>query len=184
MFRDPIWGMDVYYNVYGYVPNGTVNDARAQSIVTERHIKRHRLTADGLKFQHLMIGDQNVADIEYDIVAPKGRPSVKWVKIRVQHGDGKMIVQELLGPKHLIQGRFFEYLLANAQFHPDLYLTAAEAQKMKDAEMAAKAAKGAELQKLLEAGNQDTPPAEEQPAQESEEPAEDEAGEAEEDATN
>lgn len=131
VFRDPIWNMKVYYNVYGYIPNGEVNTARAQSIVTQRHIKRHRLTADGLKFTHLTVADKNIMETSYDILAPKGKPNVRWVKLRVQHEDNKMVVHELLGPKHIIDGPFFEYLLNNGKFHPDLQLTYDEAKKIK-----------------------------------------------------
>lgn len=146
VFHDPIWNQDVYYNVYGYIPNGIVNDARAQSITTEKHIKRHRLNADGLKFKHLMTpGDKPVAEISYDIIAPKGKPHLKWVKLRTTYEDNKLIVHELLGPRHLVESPFFDYLISNVKFHPHLHLTAAEAEKLKTAEDKAKSIVDPEL---------------------------------------
>ncbi|MBL4803375.1 MAG: hypothetical protein JKY71_00795 [Alphaproteobacteria bacterium] len=162
VFHDPIWNMDVYYNVYGYIPNGKVNDARAQSITTERHIKRHRLSADGLKYKHLTVANQNIAEISYDIIAPKGKPNVRWVKLRVQHADNKIVVHELLGPRHLVESPFFDYLVDNAKFHPQLYITASELQKLKEAEAKERAAKGEELKKLLEQSQEEEEPADEE----------------------
>ncbi len=166
VFHDPIWNMDVYYNVYGYLPNGEVNDMRTQSIVTERHIKKHRLNADGMKFRHMTIDDRSVGEIAYDIIPPKGKPNVRWVKLKMTHQDNKVIVHELLGPRHLVDSPFFDYLISNVKFHPQLYLTAEEAAKMEAAEKKAKAARTAELKKLMEQKAAEEKAAEEKKAQE------------------
>ncbi len=132
VFRDPILNQQVYYNVYAYVPNGEVNMARAESITTERHIKRHRLSADGLRFNRLAVpeGELPIATIGYDIRAPKGKPDVRWVKLRVTYAEDKVLVHELLGPRRLVESPFFDYVVSNVKFHPQLYLSAKEAEMM------------------------------------------------------
>lgn len=119
VFNDPVWRHQLFYNIHSYGFDVKLSNEAAQTVLIERHIKKHRGDTQGVLFKRANLdGGISVIDTHYPIKAPKGYPYLSKARLRVMFAGNFMIVQEMMGTDHMIDSNFAKSVFELVEFKP------------------------------------------------------------------
>lgn len=121
-FYDPIWDQNIIYNVYGYALDRDLSYENVVELITERHIKKHRFSAEGVEVRRLRDGPRvlRIVDTQYKMNAPPDYPYIKNVKLRAHFYKNYVMVSEVMASDRLIGAPLVDLILRQGVFHPQI----------------------------------------------------------------
>lgn len=115
---DPVWGDTLFYNIYGYVIPENFDYYLLETLMTQKHVLRHRYSAKSIKMHHMTNQTIPVVQTEYAIKPSKENPNNNWVKLRGQFVGPYAIVHELIGTPQHVRSPFADYMMSAVKFIP------------------------------------------------------------------
>ena len=119
-FYDPIFKDTIFYNIYGYVLDQALTYLNVENILKQKHVLRHRLSADNISFEKLTNKDVPVLETHYRISSPEGYPLIDRVKLRAMFYGNKVVVHEIMSSKRLAETQLMDSIVKSVVFHPQL----------------------------------------------------------------
>ena len=118
VFTDPIWAQSLFYNVTGYQLDAEMSFDLAKKALLEKHLKRHGRNEVGITFKKDFIGETPFIQTHYAIHPPEGYPYLNKVRTRALFLGNYMIVQEIVGARHLVESPFVDSFFNLIEFTP------------------------------------------------------------------
>ncbi|NCT40991.1 MAG: hypothetical protein GW778_04945 [Alphaproteobacteria bacterium] len=118
VFTDPIWSQKLFYNITGYQLESEMSFDLAEKALLEKHFKRHGRSMVGMKLRKDFIGETPYIEANYAIKPPEGYPYVNFARVRGMFLGNYMIVQEVVGPRHLVDSNFTNSFFDLVEFTP------------------------------------------------------------------
>jgi hypothetical protein len=118
IFTDPIWKQNIYYNVTGFQLEEEMSFELAEDVILEKFLEKHGRNMVGIKLEKNFIGDTPYVETSYAIKPPKGIPYLNQVRLRGMFLGNYMIVQEVVGPRHLLETGLIESFFNLVEFTP------------------------------------------------------------------
>lgn len=84
----------------------------------KKHVARHGRNDVGLRFTKDFINEKPYIEVIYPIKPPARFPYVNFVRLRAVFLDNYMMVQEVSGPKHLVESAFTQNFFNLIEFTP------------------------------------------------------------------
>ncbi|MGB0720229.1 MAG: hypothetical protein ACPGRX_07130, partial [Bdellovibrionales bacterium] len=117
-FRDPVWNQQVFYTVYGYRFDKPMSYENAEAVMLDTFVQKHRGTTQGLRFKKGALHKLPTLSVDYQTRSPEGYPYINRVKLRGMFYNNYLVVQEALGPQHLVDSAFLQKVFDLIQFTP------------------------------------------------------------------
>jgi len=118
VFTDPVWGHSLFYNVTGYEFDEEMSFDLAEAELLEKHLTRHGRSMVGISLTKDFIDETPYIETNYAIKPPNGYPYVNHVRLRGMFLGNYMIVQEVVGPQHLVLSKFTKNFFDLIEFTP------------------------------------------------------------------
>lgn len=118
VFSDPLWGHQVFYNIYGYRFDGEIGFKHALHVMQEKHIKKHRGGYNGVEIKKGFLGDYPMLSVTYQIRPPKGYDYVDTVQLRGLFLGNYMVVQEVMSSGLMVNSAFTQNFFEIIEFTP------------------------------------------------------------------
>ena len=118
IFTDPIWKQNIYYNVSGFKVDEEMSFELAEDVILEKFLTKHGRNMVGIKLEKNFIGETPYIETTYLINPPKHLPYLNQVRLRAMFLGNYIIVQEVVGPKHLIGTSLINSFFDLVEFTP------------------------------------------------------------------
>ncbi|MFK7839940.1 MAG: hypothetical protein AB8B83_06370 [Bdellovibrionales bacterium] len=118
VFTDPVWSQNLFYNITGYQLETEMSFDMAEKALLEKHLKRHGRSMVGIKLIKDFIGETPYIETMYAIKPPEGFNYVNYARVRAMFLGNYMIVQEVVGPRHLVTSDFTNNFFDLIEFTP------------------------------------------------------------------
>ncbi len=118
VFNDPVWDESVYYKVYGYRFETKLTTANVQQVMIKNHIRKHGRDPNELQFGQSFAGGIPSLELTYQINPPKGYPYLNTVRLRALYLDNTAVIQEMIGPRYLVDSEFMRNTYELIDFSP------------------------------------------------------------------
>ena len=118
VFTDPIWTQSIFYNITGYQLDSEMSFDLAEKALLEKHLKRHGRSMVGIKLKKDFIGETPYIETSYAIKPPEGYSYLTHARLRGLFLGNYLMVQEVVGPKHLVESSFTNSFFNLIEFTP------------------------------------------------------------------
>jgi len=118
VFTDPIWTQSIFYNITGYQLDSEMSFDLAEKALLEKHLKRHGRSMVGIRLKKDFIGETPYIETSYAIKPPEGYSYLTHARVRALFLGNYLMVQEVVGPKHLVEAPFTSSFFDLIEFTP------------------------------------------------------------------
>lgn len=118
VFYDPVRKHKLFYNIIGYQLDSEMSFELTETALKEDFMKKHGRTLAGIDLNKNFNGKIPYIESSYDIRAPNAYPYANKARVRALFLGNYMMVQEVIGPQHLIESALTDGFFNLVEFTP------------------------------------------------------------------